>query len=231
MGAIDSKLIEGIARLPLLDGLEARTVGVWASGATILALPRGSVIYRQGESCTGLHLILTGQVTLSVKANDAHEKVFDLLGPGACFGEPSLFSGQVHQMTAEATAAAELVHVATAQVLKGIAHDSALAARIIAHLAGALYRRTGELKSMVLYSGTQRVICYLLHAVPDALQESGDVVITLPTRKGIIASKLNLTQEHFSRILHELAAAGLIEVHGHQVRIPDIARLRMRAVQ
>ena len=39
----------------------------------------------------------------------------------------------------------------------------------------------------------------------------------LPAKKAIIASRLHLTHEHFSRILHELAAAELIVVEGRMV--------------
>jgi CRP-like cAMP-binding protein len=39
------------------------------------------------------------------------------------------------------------------------------------------------------------------------------------------ASRLNLTQEHFSRILREIQAAGLIEVVGREIRIIDAGRL------
>jgi hypothetical protein len=35
-----------------------------------------------------------------------------------------------------------------------------------------------------------------------------------------------MTPEHFSRILHDLAASGLIEVNGRAIRVPEIARLR-----
>jgi CRP-like cAMP-binding protein len=35
-----------------------------------------------------------------------------------------------------------------------------------------------------------------------------------------------MTPEHFSRILHDLCASGLIEVNGRAVRIPDLQRLR-----
>ena len=41
-----------------------------------------------------------------------------------------------------------------------------------------------------------------------------------------MASRLNLTPEHFSRILHELVAAGLIAVEGREIRIVEPARLR-----
>jgi len=52
------------------------------------------------------------------------------------------------------------------------------------------------------------------------------MVTTLHAAKGVIASRLNLTQEHFSRILHQLMEAGLIEVSRRDIHIPDIRRLR-----
>jgi CRP-like cAMP-binding protein len=42
----------------------------------------------------------------------------------------------------------------------------------------------------------------------------------------VIASNLNITPETFSRILHNLSDAGLIEVKGKDVCIRDIAKLR-----
>ena len=60
---------------------------------------------------------------------------------------------------------------------------------------------------------------------PDS--ESNALTITLQAAKGVIASRLNLTQEHFSRILHQLMEAGLIEISKREIRIPDIGRLRI----
>jgi CRP-like cAMP-binding protein len=42
----------------------------------------------------------------------------------------------------------------------------------------------------------------------------------------VIASRLNLTQEHFSRILHELSSLGLIVVEGKRIRIPSVPKLK-----
>ena len=57
-------------------------------------------------------------------------------------------------------------------------------------------------------------------------QNGTNVAVTLPTNKGVIASRLNLTQEHFSRILHELFELGLIVVEGRKIHIPSVANLR-----
>ncbi len=48
----------------------------------------------------------------------------------------------------------------------------------------------------------------------------------LSAGKSVVASRLNMTPEHFSRVLHELQSAGLIEVDGRMVRILDVERLR-----
>jgi hypothetical protein len=48
---------------------------------------------------------------------------------------------------------------------------------------------------------------------------------SLPASKATIASRLSLTPEYFSRILHELEAAGLIRIDGRAIRIPDSQRL------
>lgn len=80
----------------------------------------------------------------------------------------------------------------------------------------------------MLRSGSERVMGYLLNQVPPDTA-NGNAMVTLPTKKGIIASQLNLTHEHFSRILRELFTEGLIEVEGRNVRIASVPRLRARA--
>ena len=50
-------------------------------------------------------------------------------------------------------------------------------------------------------------------------------VLQTPERKGLIASRLNVTQEHLSRILRELTIKQLIVVNGAHVIIPDVGRL------
>ena len=49
--------------------------------------------------------------------------------------------------------------------------------------------------------------------------------VTLPAQKSLVASRLNLTAEYFSRILHELASAGVIRIEGRDIVILDAARL------
>ncbi len=228
MGAIENRIFEGISELPLLQGLAPDVVHRLAAGTTLSSVPRGTVIFRQGQPCSGLYAIRSGQVKLSLEGDDGKEKVFDLLGSNTYFGEPSLYLDKPHLVTATAMFDSDLVHLGKSTLLRELATNAELARRVIVQLANRLYRRTNDVKSYVLQSGTQRVICYLLHELPDDCTGDGELV--LHARKGIIASRLNLTQEHFSRILRDLVSAGLIEVSGQLVRVVDIGHLRARAV-
>ena len=230
MGAAATQVPQVLAGVSLFAGLDASVRRRLAEGAELREFSGGDVICREGDPGTGLHLVTKGQVKLLLQAGNGHEKVFDLIGAGACFGEPSLYTDQPHLVTAQAIIDTQMLHVPRADLLKVLGETPELALRVIKGLASRIYRRTHDLKSYMLMSGTQRVICYLLHEVPLQAEGPMEVAVTLPVRKGLIASRLNLTQEHFSRILHELAAATLIKVEGQRVHIRDLSRLRAAAM-
>jgi CRP-like cAMP-binding protein len=171
-----------------------------------------------------LYVVVYGQIKLAVQTDRGDEMVVELTGPGMTFGEPPLFSGKPHVLTAEALADSKLVHIAKEVLLDQLECDPQFARRVIAVLSNRLYQRLSELEAYFLNSGTERVVRYLLRAETPC--SAGDVEqLTLPAPKGVIASRLNLTHEHFSRILRELITAGLIEVDGREVRILNKERL------
>ena len=94
--------------------------------------------------------------------------------------------------------------------------------RVLAGLSGRLHGLVQDVEAYSLHSGMQRVIGYLLRDVPDAgpSQAAEPVQVLLPVSKATIASRLSLTPEYFSRVLHELEAAGLIVIDKREIRIP-----------
>ncbi|QKV57548.1 MAG: winged helix-turn-helix domain-containing protein [Dechloromonas sp.] len=63
---------------------------------------------------------------------------------------------------------------------------------------------------------------YLLNQLENGGPGSETLSLNLLVTRGVIASRLNLTQEHFSRILHELSDVGLIQVNGLCLTIPSL---------
>ncbi len=218
-----------LVNLPLFKDLDRVAIMRFADGTTEIDAPRETLVFRRGGPCAGFHIVVFGQVKLSLETNRGDEKVVELIGPGMSFGEAAMFLGKPHIVTAETLTDSKLLHVAKEAVLHEVRRDPDFSRRVIEMLSRRLYQWTMDLESYTLRSGTERVVDYLLsHELESVL--NGALRVTLPAKKGIIASRLNLTQEHFSRILHELMVASLIEVDGRHVRISDIDRLRAYCV-
>ncbi len=213
-----------LGRTALFSGLDAATLGRIAAAAAMVRVARGRLLFSAGDPCAGFHLVIEGRIKLSLHGAQGAERVVELPGPGQTFGEAAMFLRMPYRVSAEALADSRLLHVAAAAVFTELEQDPRLAQRIIASLSMRLHRLVGEIESQSLLSGTQRVIGYLL-SLADA-PAAAETAVRLPALKHVIASRLNLTHEHFSRILHGLAAADVIRLDGPDIRIPDIEALR-----
>jgi len=94
---------------------------------------------------------------------------------------------------------------------------------MLAGISRRLHGLVHDVQGYALHSGLQRVIGYLLRDQSEC--DSTSITVSLPVSKGTIASRLSLTPEYFSRVLHELEASGLIEIDKREIRIPDAKRL------
>ena len=137
-----------------------------------------------------------------------------------------MFMERPYIVYAQALADSLLLHIAKQVVFEEIEREPGFARKMIAGLSRRLHGLISDLESYSLHSGTQRVIGYLLRAEPGPDTAGNTAQLKLPTSKGVIASRLNLTQEHFSRILHDLVAKGLIRVRGRIIVIPEVQKLR-----
>ncbi|MDH5535781.1 MAG: Crp/Fnr family transcriptional regulator [Betaproteobacteria bacterium] len=213
-----------LANLPLFRELAAVELDRIAAGAREIHAARGEVLFRKGDACEGFHLVIYGQVKLAFTSPAGSEKVVEIMGPGQSFGEAVMFTDQPYPVYAQTLADSMLLHIAKLVMFEEIDRDPRFARKMIGGLSRRLHGLVTDLEAYTLHSGTQRVIGYLLRGDPDE-SGSGTVSVELPTSKTVIASRLNLTPEHFSRILHDLTEDGLIRVEGRRIVILDVAAL------
>jgi len=215
-----------LANLPLFKELAPAEIDRIAAGTTELHVPRGEILFNKGDACVGFHLVIYGQVKLSFVTSQGSEKVVEIVAPGYSFGEALMFMEKPYIVMAQTLADSLLLHISKQAVFDGLAHDPDFARKMLAGLSRRLHGLIMDVESYSLQSGTQRVIGYLLRQDEEHAIAAAPYTVTLPTSKAIVASRLNLTPEHFSRILHDLTEAGLIAVDGREVRIADVAKLR-----
>ena len=213
-----------LSHVPLFSGLDTGEIARIARGTREIHVDKGDILFHKGDSPTGFYLVVYGQVKLAISSSQGSEKVVDILSQGQTFGEAVMFMERPYMVYAQALKDSQLLLIAKSAILDELEKDPKLGRKMIASLSMRLHHLITDVEAYSLHSGRQRIIGYLLRETTDT--DDAALTITLPTSKGVIASRLNLTQEHFSRILHELTEAGLIVVEGRRITIPDVPKLR-----
>jgi CRP-like cAMP-binding protein len=223
-----------VVNLPLFKELSKEQHARIAASVRMLRATRGESLFHRGDPVAGTYIVGYGRVKLSFVSPSGVEKVIEIIEPGQSFGEAVMFLDLRHVVTAQALADSLLLLVPKEILFENIDNDPGLARRMLAGLSRRLHQLVADVESYSTRSGTERLIGYLLHDCVGRGDEAagdlqGSIDIELPVAKGVIASRLNLTQEHLSRILHDLSALGLIEVHGRRIHVRDLERLRRHA--
>lgn len=219
-----------LAVLPLFADLDAAELQRLAQGCLLRRFARGEAVFRVGQPCHEFHVTVTGQVKLFGLSPAGQEKVIELVGPGHSFAEALVFTDRPYIINAQALEESLLLSVGKPAVLAEIERDPKFALRMLAGLSRRLHGLVHDVQAYALHSGVQRVVGYLLRnqEAENGAGEAGvddAVTVSLPVSKATVASRLSLTPEYFSRVLHELESAGLIEVDKRDIRILDPRRL------
>lgn len=219
--------------LPLFNDMSRPELERLAQGCTLRRLVRGDMVFRVGDPCEAFHVTVVGQVKLFAISPAGQEKVIELIGPGHSFAEALMFTDRPCIVNAQALTDTLLLTVSKQSVLDEIDRDPRFALRMLAGLSRRLHGLVNDVQAYALHNGIQRVIGYLLRDHVSDEEEAaeaegaavaaprGMVTVSLPASKATIASRLSLTPEYFSRVLHELEAEGLIEIDKRDIRIPD----------
>ncbi|MBP6777150.1 MAG: Crp/Fnr family transcriptional regulator [Piscinibacter sp.] len=212
--------------LPLFNDLSPAELRQVADGCTLRRLARSDMVFRMGDACHEFHVVVTGQVKLFVLSPAGQEKVVELIGPGQSFAEAIMFTNRPYILSAQSLVDTLLLSVSKQAVLAEIERDHRFALRMLAGVSRRLHGLVHDVEAYSLHTGLQRVIGFLLR---DQVLEDGEAgavrTVSLPVSKATIASRLSLTPEYFSRVLHELEAHGLIEIDRRDIRILDAQRL------
>jgi CRP-like cAMP-binding protein len=220
--------LDFLRNLPLFRDLNPCQLEAVGAATTEQRAAAGAVLFRRGDPCAGIHIVVLGRVKLALLAPAGAEKVVEILGPGQSFGESVMFMGQPHVLCAEAIADSLLLHISKDAILEAVAGNAEFSRRMLKEMSQRLCRLIADIEAYTLKSATERVTGYLLAALNEDANPAQPGEVLLAASKSVLASRLNITREHFSRILHELSLAGLIRVNGRSIRILDPAGLGER---
>ena len=202
-------------------GLPQETLALLAEGSAAVDFRRRRFIYRRGEVADALYCIARGRVKVcSIDDVTGREAVIDIVGPGALFGESSLYSAGVREKCAIAYEQARLLRIPA-----GVYREGMAASR-------ELYDYTFRMVGQRLSRAERRVADFALDAIPARLDkllvdlserygrpEAEGVLIDLPLPHREIASIVGSTRESVTVRLNDMRRAGMIDFVDRKILI------------
>lgn len=224
MKSTDIKLDE-LRRNHIFAGLDDSQLEMASRSAGVIELYEQERLFDAGQEAKYFYLVRQGRIQLYLTSPDGMEKTIHLVGPGETFAEAIMFmDSAVYPINASAVQNSELIAFPN-KVFREILTDSVdTCFRMMADMSAWLKKQLNEIDALTLQNATLRFTNYLLHNVPTGTE--GTTKITLEAAKHVIASRLSIQPESFSRILRNMQRAGLIQIQGNDVVIKDIQALR-----
>lgn len=194
-----------------------------AREAVELKAERRKVIILSGDTASRFYFIRAGWIKLYQETMDGTEAVIDILNAGHVFGDTALFHGDIYPYSAEAAEPAVLLSFPAAALKAEVESNPKFAVAMLSSMARYRRQQDQELEHRTLQNAPQRIGCFLLRLTRQDGAESA--VIHLPYDKTLVASRLGMKPETFSRALAKLRADTGLEVQGSTITVRDVASL------
>jgi len=210
---------------PLATAIGEASLHRLLQGSIVQILPPGAVLFEEGAEAEAAHVVLTGRVALVATAGGPHETVIEVFGPGTLLLVPAVVLGLPYLASGVVMAESRIMTIRAAAFRAELDGELRFARAVVDMLAGHWRLLIEQIKALKLQSATQRLADWLLRQH----RETGADVVTLPDTKRVIARRLGMSPESFSRAVSALGDAGAIRVSGRSVRVLDAGALARAA--
>jgi CRP-like cAMP-binding protein len=206
-------------RLPLFRGVEARVLDAIGDAATQRRLRKGEFLFRRGEPCRGLFIVMDGLVKLALRAAAGSakgaERAIEVFGPGAAFGEDVLFVDAPQPADCQSMTRATVLCIDSAVLWDAVSRDPLLSARLLCNLSSRLHGLMRDIEATSLHNA--------LHRVAGFLRDEARVGrrTWLACTQRVMASKLGITPETLSRVVSRFCAENLVRLERGKIFLLD----------
>ena len=212
-----------LKNIPLLKGCEPRFFEILDAGSHAQSHEKGKILFIHGDKAGRFYVIKSGWIKLFRETLDGTQAVVDILPSGHIFGETSIFEDDIYPYSAEVVEPSEIVSFSLSDLKAEIENDKNLAFAMLSSMARYRRQQDKEIEHRSLQNASQRIGCFLLRLANQ--DETGPVTIHLPYDKTLVASRLGMQPETFSRALAKLRDKTGIRVKGATIELDSLDQL------
>ncbi len=192
-------------------------------GGHIRSCPKGQMLFAHGEPVTHFYAIVKGTFQLFRANPDGNEKTVEVLKSGQTMCESEILdSCRSHRVNAVPVEDSVVLEFPVAWLKEAAKKHNGFALNLLSLISQQAHLAEVEAEHQATMSAAQLVACFLQRLC--VLYDFNPSSFDLPYSKTLIASRLGMELETFSRTLAKLKEQG-ITVEGTRVMIYDLKRI------
>ncbi len=215
-----------LAKAGIFSGLTDNELRFLAQRAILRQYSAGETVFSEGEPCSGLYVVESGQVRIFKSSASGREQVLSIDGPGSSIAELPVFDGGSYPASVAAISDATLLFVSKQDFQALCLAHPQVALKVLRVVGARLRRLVGIIEELSFTTVRHRLASFLVRlAQKEGKGTAEGVEITVPVSNQELASQIGTVRELVSRNLSRLQAEGMIKIDGRSVVICDLKSL------
>lgn len=219
---MDQSEWELIKSAPLFDGVPDEAVRRLIGNRGAREYDKGTILFQQGMPAEAFFFILDGWVKLYRISPRGKETIVGVFTRGQSFAEAAIFDGAEYPVFAEVIVPSRLLGIDAKNFRRLVHEEPDLALAMLASCSKHLKYLVEQLEQLKRLSAPRRIATFLVGLCQTS---DGNCTVTLPYEKSLIAKRLGMQPESFSRAMLKLRAIG-VAMEREEVSISDVEALQ-----
>jgi CRP/FNR family cyclic AMP-dependent transcriptional regulator len=186
-------------------------------------VPKGTVLFKDGDSGTEMFIIQTGKVKISKNIGD-QDKTLAVLPAGEFFGEMSILNNKPRSATAEVVEDSKLLVIDPKTFESMLRGNAEIAIRIIKKLSARLQETDNQLEALHIKDINRKIVYFLKRKAEQGGQKIPEG-IKVNTNISQLAHDAALEEPKVAEIIDKLVKAKLLQVLPDGIVLHDITKL------
>lgn len=201
----NSLLYPKITKLPLLKGIDQKTLDVFLKESRIACFEKNAEIFFQGGEAEHFYIILEGYIKLFQVDIEGKEALLRIVTTGDNLLE-TVIGNSTYLVNAHAISKVTLLSIPLPYICKLIKHNEIIASNMLSIMIEQSRQSISHFTQISLKTVLQRVGWFFLKLF---IGNGRGLTIKLPYDKRLIASYLGMKPETFSRIIKKFERKGV----------------------
>jgi len=188
----------------------------------VCTLPASAVLFAEGQSPRGVHMLVQGHVKLTLTSSDGKTLILKVSEPGEILGMANCVTGHPYEMTAQTLQNCQVNFVKREDFVRLLREQGPACLEVAQHLSRACHTAYDQIRALGLaHSVTEKLARFLLDITFDSRPTPHGDSVELGLTHEEIAQTIGTSRETVTRLLAEFRKKRLASLKGSVLRIQD----------